>query len=291
MKSFSSKILLFGEHIINKGAHALAIPYPNFFAELSYDKEHKLYLEASHVVLPKILEHIKKDSFLQDNFNSQALEEDIAKGIGFLLNIPVGYGLGSSGAIVACIFEKYGKNKDLSPEELKQLLGETECVFHGKSSGLDPLVSYLNKAVYISSNTAIVEQKLTWKDHFEIFLVDTKKARKTGPLVEAFLEKARVNKEFYQALNQEIIPCNDRIIDNFLENKHQTTLNDIEELSKLQYEHMYELILDEHKELWLQGLNSKDYFLKICGAGGGGFMLGFSKNRKLPLPFEVFWIN
>ncbi|HEV2830701.1 MAG TPA: hypothetical protein VGW31_01860 [Hanamia sp.] len=27
-----------------------------------------------------------------------------------------------------------------------------------------------------------------------------------------------------------------------------------------------------------QGLNNGDYFLKLCGAGGGGYMLGFTDN-------------
>jgi len=28
-----------------------------------------------------------------------------------------------------------------------------------------------------------------------------------------------------------------------------------------------------------EGINNGDYFLKICGAGGGGFMPGFTGNR------------
>jgi mevalonate kinase len=27
-----------------------------------------------------------------------------------------------------------------------------------------------------------------------------------------------------------------------------------------------------------EGIKNGDYFLKICGAGGGGFMLGFTDN-------------
>ena len=28
------------------------------------------------------------------------------------------------------------------------------------------------------------------------------------------------------------------------------------------------------KELWERGLDSDDFYLKLCGAGGGGFLLG-----------------
>ena len=34
----------------------------------------------------------------------------------------------------------------------------------------------------------------------------------------------------------------------------------------------------ELRELWMQGLESKDFYLKICGAGGGGFMLGVTED-------------
>jgi mevalonate kinase len=30
--------------------------------------------------------------------------------------------------------------------------------------------------------------------------------------------------------------------------------------------------------LWKKGLDSGEYYLKLCGAGGGGFILGFTQN-------------
>ena len=32
-----------------------------------------------------------------------------------------------------------------------------------------------------------------------------------------------------------------------------------------------------HK-LWKQGIATNDYYLKFCGSGGGGFILGFTKD-------------
>jgi mevalonate kinase len=32
------------------------------------------------------------------------------------------------------------------------------------------------------------------------------------------------------------------------------------------------------KKLWKKGLDTGDYYLKLCGAGGGGFILGFTQN-------------
>jgi mevalonate kinase len=35
--------------------------------------------------------------------------------------------------------------------------------------------------------------------------------------------------------------------------------------------------------IWEKSLDSGDVHLKICGAGGGGFMLGFARNRAAAL--------
>ncbi len=43
-------------------------------------------------------------------------------------------------------------------------------------------------------------------------------------------------------------------------------------------------------DLWKQGLDSEDYYLNLCGSGGGGFVMGFTrdyeKTRKLLNNFD-----
>ena len=29
---------------------------------------------------------------------------------------------------------------------------------------------------------------------------------------------------------------------------------------------------------WEKGINTNDYYLKLCGSGGGGYVLGFTKD-------------
>ena len=31
-------------------------------------------------------------------------------------------------------------------------------------------------------------------------------------------------------------------------------------------------------DLWKTGLETNDYYLKLCGSGGGGYMLGFTED-------------
>lgn len=281
MKKFPSKILLFGEHIINKGAHGLAIPYNEMYCQLSFDTTQAHYYTHSNEVLSKLGEYIVNNSEIDVYYNTSILKEDIAKGLGFCMNIPIGYGLGSSGAVTAAIFDKYKVNDLNDLAELKNVLAITESFFHGKSSGLDPIVSYLNKTIVIKNIPNVVHQKFNWEEHFNIYLLDTKTPRKTGPLVEQFLHKYNNNSSFKNVVDNEIKPLNNNIIANFIDNKYD--LDSIKKLSRLQLENYNELILSEYKDLWQHGIDSNTYYLKICGAGGGGYFLVFSENKSLNL--------
>ena len=71
--------------------------------------------------------------------------------------------LGVSGALVASIYDKYAQNKitvleNLTREkllQLKEVFAQMESFFHGKSSGLDPLNSYLSLPILINSKDNI----------------------------------------------------------------------------------------------------------------------------------------
>jgi mevalonate kinase len=38
------------------------------------------------------------------------------------------------------------------------------------------------------------------------------------------------------------------------------------------------MIPDNYKTLWKEGIDSNSYYLKLCGSGGGGFILGFTED-------------
>ena len=33
-----------------------------------------------------------------------------------------------------------------------------------------------------------------------------------------------------------------------------------------------------YRKLWKEGIDSNSYYLKLCGSGGGGYILGFTKD-------------
>jgi mevalonate kinase len=69
-------------------------------------------------------------------------------------------------------------------------------------------------------------------------------------------------------------------IDSFLNN--QSSLFEIvSSISKLEFNYMQKMIPKEFQAVWKIGLDRGDYVLKLCGAGGGGFILGFARNRDI----------
>jgi mevalonate kinase len=38
------------------------------------------------------------------------------------------------------------------------------------------------------------------------------------------------------------------------------------------------MIPDQFHKLWKHGIDTNDYYLKLCGSGGGGYILGFTED-------------
>ncbi len=52
----------------------------------------------------------------------------------------------------------------------------------------------------------------------------------------------------------------------------------MKQLSKVVLENFKPMIPSAFHKLWKQGIDSNDYYLKLCGSGGGGYILGFAKD-------------
>ena len=149
---FYAKILLFGEYGIIKDSKGLAIPYNSYQGALKKSENpSEEAVESSKNLLKfyKYLVNLDTDLVV---FNLDEFKADIEEGMYFDSSIPMGYGVGSSGALVASIYDKYATNKITVLEnltrdkllKLKQIFSLMESFFHGQSSGLDPLNSYLS---------------------------------------------------------------------------------------------------------------------------------------------------
>ncbi|MCH2045484.1 MAG: hypothetical protein MK212_15310 [Saprospiraceae bacterium] len=281
---YSSKLLLFGEHTVVLGGEALAIPYPNYrsyWTNRTATQEEIQLVEAlkAFILLLEQYIHTKKITY---SIQIEKLKMDIQDGYFFSTNIPIGYGLGSSGTICAAVYDNYvpkEHKQNLSTRELQKELAQLENIFHGNSSGIDPLVCYLNKGICLQKdNIEIIESVPRLKgSSLTGFLIDTQIKRSTTPLVEYFKKRSK-EKIFYENCTFPLLNLSTKIIESYLGEKHETFLATLKHISKIQLEYMHEMIPQIFHKIWKTGLESDLYSLKICGAGGGGLILGFTSN-------------
>jgi mevalonate kinase len=292
MQKFHSKILLFGEYSVIQNSMGLSIPFNQFegmldFADLKTATEFQL---ASNKSLRKFYVYLRRKQFLGEllaDLNLLRLREDLKKGLFFDSNIPQGFGVGSSGALCAALYDLYAMNKisrdtitkDQMPE-LKKIFSQMESYFHGTSSGMDPLICYLNMPVLIEnrSNLGTIDlPKSVMEGKGAIFLIDTGMTGKTAPLVELFLDKCKQN-EFIDMCRKDFIPYNDNSIRAFLKGETKNLFNNLYFLSKFLLENLSPMVPMVFQGLWKTGLDTKAFYLKLCGSGGGGFLLGFTED-------------
>ena len=288
---FYSKILLFGEYGIIKDSKGLSIPYNFFKGALKTDANltdtSKDSNEALRAFTAYLKELVDKDQGLV-SFDFEALERDVANGMYFDSSIPQGYGIGSSGALVAAIYDKYATDKITVLEnltrkkllKLKEIFGKMESFFHGKSSGLDPLNSYLSLPILINSkdnieSTSIPSQNKEGKG--AVFLLDSGMTGETAPMVQIFMEKMKQD-GFRSMIKDQFIKHTDACVEDFLNGNIKSLFGNLKQLSHVVLDHFKPMIPSKFHQLWKQGIETNDYYLKLCGSGGGGYILGFTQD-------------
>ena len=279
---FNSKFLLFGEYGLIYDAMALSVPFPKFSGFLDFDADHS-HLESTGEIR-KFYEHLVSDDSTQTlhfPFDMERLKNDLDRGLFFNSNIPQRYGLGSSGALVAALFGKYAfpsnLGNDLSPEILKANFAVLESYFHGKSSGLDPLISYLNKPILIDSKKQICPIEFNLEQSgLSMALVDTKTTGATGPLVKHFIDLFNLP-EFKLAFDNQFIPANNGCIESLLSGDKPKFFQHLEQLVRFQVYHFHQMIpVSFHRVITFA--HCEKVYIKLLGSGGGGFLLAFAES-------------
>lgn len=283
MMQIPGKLILFGEYAILKGGSALAIPLSSFSGVFTYSNCFSLKAIASNTTLLKYCDWLIQNEFPFCQFiNLPQLKLDLQQKLWFHSSIPLNSGLGSSGALVAAILHKYGVPKQIPSNlsELKFFLGRMEGFFHGSSSGIDPLVCYLNKSVVITSGDqpmSISTSQVLYQSFLHPFLIPVRGKGETGNLVQLFLNNMHDSQYSFE-FERTYIPVNNRLVSHVSVQKWDSFFLDLIELSRLQM-HFFSKMLDASSLGFMQkGIESGDYVFKLCGSGGGGYLLGFAHN-------------
>ena len=292
---FYAKIMLFGEYSVICNSMGLTIPYAHFKGELGFLNKNRYtdydFAIESNKMLRDYHSHLNdlQDSGeLKCELELDHFDRDIRRNLFFESTIPQGFGIGSSGALCAAIYQRYAKNKIRSQRNLRQedvvklkaIFAQMESYFHGISSGIDPLNCYLKYPLLINGGRGIRTVGIP-RNKFPregaIFLIDTGKPGITQPLVNLFFEKCQ-DASYDKLIREELIPLNDKCINSLLEGHTEVFFNALDQLSAFQYAHLRPMIPEHVMSIWKAGLDNKLFSLKLCGSGGGGFILGFTKD-------------
>lgn len=281
MDTFYAKILLLGEYSVLSGSHALTTTYRKYSGELklsssSTDTRQQL----SNSILSEFVSYLrtKSNSLSMLSVDFEKVEADLSAGLYFNSTIPQGYGLGSSGALVAAFVKKYARAEmeKIKLHDLRKILAEAESFFHSQSSGIDPITSYTSRSLlFRGDGVELIEEFADIRIRDSIYLYDSLLPSGTSDLVEIFQIKLR-DKKFQNWYNSEYVGLVNATIEKMVNSGPEKIAEEIRSISDLQLNQFREMIPESVIPVWEKGLSTKAYSMKLCGSGGGGNFLVFS---------------
>jgi len=283
--NFPAKILLFGEYGILLNSMALAIPYSRFsgqfrFVDVSTNRLSGRETE-SNDELNKLFNYLNINALKFNHIDLIRMKEEIRRGLFFDSSIPSGFGLGSSGALTAALYTRYATGIPHSEyQKIKSNLAEIETYFHGTSSGIDPLTSFLKKPVLLENGTTRITtvDLSSFFNTYSLYLIDSHSKGETGNLVSHFMEQYRQS-EFKEKIDCEYIPIINQTIGTITAGDFKSFEVSLARYSLFQLINFEEMIPVVMRKFFKYGIESGDFYLKLCGSGGGGYLLAISRKR------------
>ena len=272
--SAPAKLLLFGEHTVLHGSGALAVPLPGFSARLRIRDPTAAPTTSDADVFASWLTNARSRPELTDVLDFATWERE-ATCLSVASDIPRGYGVGSSGALTALAYRRYATPAaDVPTSVLRARLAALEGFFHGRSSGLDPLVCYANRPIRIAPGGGVE----LLRDRLDLtgwFLLDSRRSRTGQEAIAAFGARAQ-NRTWRTEVLPPLAELTDRLIAETLLGAPAPGL--LRALSERQLAALPFLIPTAVEAVWRRWLGDGVAYLKLCGAGAGGFYLGYARN-------------
>lgn len=289
---YYSKVILFGEYSMIFDATALMVPLQQFSARWKLSKLTMPRAKKSNESICRFRDYLADIKNNSASIDIDALSRDLNFGLNLSSNVPSGYGLGSSGTLVAAVYDRYAKLHTNDLMELKSIFGQMESFFHGSSSGIDPLQCYLGKPFRISPQGVELVNGGFLKRDIHICLIDTKIKSNTRPLVQHFKEQ-RQDEAFLSAFQRDYVPHVTDCINNLIDGSNEAFFASLTKLTKAQLLFLRPMITENTLHLFEQDYDFH-FGVKISGSGGGGYVLGFTddkeKAKQLLADFDTIWI-
>lgn len=274
-----SKVILFGEYSMIFDSTALVLPLKLFSAKWNADRgRSREFMSFSRKELSRFCGFLRGEERFSNVIDLDVLEEDLQKGWYLDSDVPVGYGLGSSGTVVAAVYDRYAKTPVRDLMRLKDLFSQMESFFHGSSSGIDPLQCYLGRPFRITAEGAELLADGFLKNRLQICLIDTEMKSDTKPLVEYF-KRQREKEEYLRDFQRDYLPYVKGCMDAVIQGDTDCFFKRLQKLTSAQRVFFSPMIPDPVAELFERTYDFH-FGVKILGSGGGGYILGFTDDRQ-----------
>ncbi|MBN1406740.1 MAG: hydroxymethylglutaryl-CoA reductase, degradative [Calditrichaceae bacterium] len=211
LSSSFGKIILFGEHAVVYGSHAIAAPIPNamqariskpvhkglnlFIPEWQIDEQIEMQGESHpsiHNALVMILNEL--------DLNKEDMKIEVYP------HIPTAVGLGGSASMAVAIIRALDKffNKNLSDEQVNELAFKSETIFHGTASGIDNTLATYGKFMLFKKGSPPFMKNLVVKNPIRFVIGLTGVEGLTVQTVGRVRELWQSNKSRYQHIFDDI---------------------------------------------------------------------------------------
>jgi len=295
--------MLVGEYGVVVGGSALTIPFHKFNAsiksieEIPPGKEEVASQSLKYIqLLYQYIQNLPANTFhaapdlelFSKNLKSYWMD----------INIPIGFGLGSSGAVSAALYDMFFPLSGTLPlKQQKEDLASIESYFHGKSSGVDALTCFTGSALRFQSSGSIDKVQFNpaaLPGGYRFFLLDSGEKFDTGPLVRHFLSQMK-DPVFKRSIEEEYLPLNQKLIETLMGERDADPGLLVRLLSDYQLNAFKKMIPEKMLDIWIEGQVSNEYYLKLNGSGGG-FMLGISHQSSMEIladrwAKELIWVT
>ena len=195
--------------------------------------------------------------------------------------IPIGAGLGSSGAFSVCLVGCFYllNNQILNRDDINQLAYQVECLFHGTPSGIDNTISTCGQSlVYTRQLTKHIDFHLS-----NLAIIDTGIPKSTKKMVDLVRLFVQTNPDESEKILNTIENCVDRMIE------YPEQINEFfQQNQKLLKE--LGVSINEIDRI-IEKLAERNISAKITGAGGGGCLIALTSNFSKNEIFEILKEN
>lgn len=278
-----AKVILFGEHAVVYGQPALAVPVNKVRAKATIFPDPqgasgKIILDAPDIQLHCEANQLSTGHPFSVLLRAAAEALNIphfpALTLRITSTIPVAGGMGSGAAVSVAVTRALCAfvGRSLTNQEISEIAYQVEKVYHGNPSGVDNTVIAYNQPVYFQKN--IPHEFIKVRNPFTIVIADSGIKSSTSVMVEKVRKNAQSNPlEFEQYFNdigqiasqaRSILESQDSYLLGPLMNDNHRLLQQIG------------VSCPELDQLVYTAQQSGALGAKLCGAGGGGNIIGLA---------------